>query len=319
MARHERAHPNARNFGLRSRDMYRAGREALYEGIASYSTRATMADRWRQFCEYAKRDLGLSDMRCIEVVHLDRYAAYLHERLDRGEIGSSTAQNCLSTVNRIMEIARGDRRVRLDPVRGAGLPQRSGIAIEQNAMPQSVHDRLKEVLPDRIAAQLDLQRLLGLRFEESAKIDACGLLSQAQNRGSIRIEDGTKGGRSRIIPLTSDRQLEALRRAAEIQGAQRSLIPSELDYSHYRESCYQYGIRFHSERHAYAQDRYAVLAGASCPLAAGVAHGRPHHTYLAQIRGLSVAEARELDRAVRMQIAEELGHGRTDITNCYLG
>ncbi len=318
MARVDRKNPDAKNFGLGSKDMFHAGRLAIHEGMASHASRAAMTDRWRQFYSYVRAEFSLSDLRRIQVSHLEQYAVHLHDRLDRGEIGAATAQNLLSAVNRVLEIARGDRRVRLDPVRGAGLPQRSGIAIEQNAMPQSVHDRLKEVLPDRIAAQLDLQRLLGLRFEESAKIDARGLLLQAQDRGSIRIEDGTKGGRSRIVPLTSDRQLEALRRAAEIQGAHRSLIPPELDYSHYRESCYQYGIRFHSERHAYAQDRYAVLAGAACPIAAGIPH-RGHHAYLAAELGISAQEARDLDHRVRSLVAAELGHGRIDVTNNYLG
>lgn len=318
MARHDRANPDARNFGLRSRDMYRAGREALREGMASHNSRGTMADRWRVFCHYTKTELGISDMRRIEVSHLERYAEQLHERLDRGEISPSTAQNYMSAVNRIMEIARGDRRIRLDPVRGAGLPNRSGIATEQHAMSQTDHDRLMALVPDRLAAQLDMQRTLGLRFEESAKADARALLKQAQARGVIRIEDGTKGGRPREVPIISEHQLAALQRAADLQGAHRSLIPADQTYAAYRESCYRYGVRFHAERHAYAQERYASLAGAECPVAAGVPH-REHRAHLAAKLGIDISSAANLDRAVRYQVAAELGHGRVDVTNAYLG
>lgn len=318
MARHERQHPDARNFGLRSRDMYRAGQEALREGMASHASRATMADRWRPFCAFARNELGISDMRRIETAHLERYAGHLHERLDQGEIGASTAQNYLSAVNRVMEIARGDRQVRLDPVRGAGLPNRTGIATGQHAMSQVEHDRLRELVPERLAVQLELQRVFGLRFEESAKADARTLLAQARARGVIRIEDGTKGGRPRAVPITSEQQITALAMAAELQGQHRSLIPADQTYAAYRESCYRHGIRFHSERHAYAQVRYATIARAPCPVAAGIPHSQ-RHAYLAAERGISVAAARELDQMARRLVAAELGHGRIDVTNNYLG
>ncbi|HGS4802836.1 TPA: hypothetical protein ACMDRB_003157 [Vibrio cholerae] len=48
-------------------------------------------------------------MRDIEKAHLVAYAAHLNDRYERGEIAPSTAQNYLSAVNRVMEIARGDR------------------------------------------------------------------------------------------------------------------------------------------------------------------------------------------------------------------
>ena len=319
MARHDRAHPHARNFGLRSRDMYRAGREALREGMASHSSRATMADRWQVFCTYAKTELHISDMRRITTEHLQKYADHLLNRLADDEISPATAQNRLSAVNRIMEISRGDRAVRLDPVRGAGLPQRSGIALTDHAMSAADHEKIVVSVPPRLAAQLGLQRELGLRFEESCKASPLVLLAQAETRGSVRIEDGTKGGRPREVPITSEAQIAALRQAAAIQGSHRSMIPADLSYSQYREQCYQQQIRFHSERHHYAQQRYETLAGAACPVAAGVSHGAAHHAHLAAVLGVSVTEARDIDRGAREQVAAELGHGRVEVTNPYLG
>jgi len=62
-----------------------------------------------------------------------------------------------------------------------------------------------------------------------------------------------------------------------------------------------------------------ALVGAPCPVAADVRPGAAHHRHLAGALGVGVGETRRLDRAARLQIAEELGHGRTGITNAYLG
>ena len=35
--------------------------------------------------------------------------------------------------------------------------------------------------------------------------------------------------------------------------------------------------------------------------------------------GLSISEAREIDREIRQEISEQLGHSRLDVTNTYLG
>ena len=322
MARCDRSHPDARNFGLGARDMSRAGLHALREGMQSHSSIATMADRWASFAAWA-RDEGIRDMRQIETSHLCDYATHLIERLDRGEISPATAQNLLSAVNRTIEIARGDRAVRLDPVREAGLPTRTGIATTDRALPLSQHDNALATLPERLAAILALQRELGLRFEEAAKMDAVRALAQAKN-GTVHIEAGTKGGRSRDIAITRlIPQRFALANAAMIQGADRSMIPRQQSYRAFRVEAYAAlraaGIQSHSERHAYAQDRYAVLVGAPCPVAAGVAHGADHHRFLAANLGINVAAARTLDQQARLQVASELGHGRIDVTHSYLG
>lgn len=53
-------------------------------------------------------------------------------------------------------------------------------------------------------------------------------------------------------------------------------------------------------------------------------HGRcsawlPHIKWLARQLKISEAEAKERDQKVRAQIAQELGHGRVEVTNAYLG
>lgn len=322
MARHERKNPNSPNFGLGSRDLNRAGLHALKEGMQSFSSISTMHDRWRIFAEFAKDELQLRNLKQIEVSHLQVYGAHLRERYDNGELSASTAQNYLSAVNRVMEIARGNRAVRLDPVKGAGLPQRSGICTESKSVSAERHQQIVESVGSRVSALIGLQRELGLRFAESAKIDAVRVLKQAEKNGIITVRDGTKGGRARTVPITRPEQISALRAAADIQGRDRSMIPAEQRYAPFRTEAYRQienaNTSFHGNRHYYAQQRYQAIVGAPCPVAAGVSH-REHHAHLSRVLGITTSAARELDHAARMQVSSELGHGRIDVTNAYLG
>ena len=323
MARYDRQNPDARNFGLRSRDMASAGRNALREGMRSYRSIDQMSQRFNQFAEYSKNILGISDMRKLEPEHIHQYAAHLHARYEQGEISPATAQVSLSAVNRVIEIARGDNHLKVAPVADAGLPRRSGICTESKAVSVDQHNATVNDLPERLAAQIEMQRELGLRFEESCKINANQALDEAERRGSVTVVDGTKGGRHREVPINTDRQIHSLQKASEIQGRWRSMIPENQTYIQYSRECYRevrdLNFNFHGERHAYAQSRYEAITGEKCPVASGIEHGRPHHEFLAKRMNISVSEARELDHAARLQIAEELGHGRIDVTNHYLG
>ncbi|WP_181714876.1 MULTISPECIES: integrase domain-containing protein [Vibrio] len=320
--RSERANPDARNFGLQSRDMGKAGLNALKEGMKSFQSIATIHDRWNVFCTWINSEQGIKDMRDVEKVHLVAYAAHLNDRYERGEIAPSTAQNYLSAVNRVMEIARGDRQVRVEPVSEGGLPKRSGIATGDRSVSEVAHNTAMGTVSERLGALLELQRNFGLRFEESAKLDAARALREAEKTGSVSIKDGTKGGRARTVPITSDAQITALQRAAAIQDG-RSMIPAEQNYREFRQEAYReigrHPVNFHGERHHYAQTRYRDLLGAECPVKAGIKHGRAHHEYLAKELGVSVAHARMLDKEIRSEVARELGHGRIDVTNSYLG
>ena len=139
----------------------------------------------------------------------------------------------------------------------------------------------------------------------------------------IKIEFGTKGGRYREFNINNQEQIRALERAAEIQGEHRSMIPNELSWKQYQNQCnreiQKSGIKFHGERHHYANQRYEELTGAESPVRAKLAHGKAHLTHLAQQRNITLTEAKQIDQSARLQIAQELGHGRIGITNNYLG
>ena len=139
---------------------------------------------------------------------------------------------------------------------------------------------------------------------------ARGALQEAQERGAVTISEGTKGGLEREIPITSPAQLEALQRAAEAQGGDKSMIPSDQSWKSWREqdlrdardlvSAYT-GGGLHDLRAAYACERYEALTGHAAPAAGG-----------------SISD-RDADREARETIASELGHGRIDVVGEYVG
>ena len=138
----------------------------------------------------------------------------------------------------------------------------------------------------------------------------------------MTIEDGTKGGRPRELDITRDSQISALQRCADIQKNDYSMIPTAQTWAQYQTNAYHQiaktNIRFHQERHHYANERYLQLTHCKSPVAAGVEHTK-HVDHLANKLQISKNEARALDKEARLQIARELGHSRVSISNNYLG
>lgn len=316
----------SRNFNLGSRDMGRAGQMALNSaaqaGAVSFSTAATQGERWGQFSQFARQELGIKQMERITPETVIAYGERLQERVEAGEMSAATAQNYVSAVNSVLSLATEGKWERVSPTQDCGIDHRSGIASQSRAIPQSEHERLTSVVSERLGALLQTQRTLGLRFEESAKLNAARALSEARETGRVTISAGTKGGLEREVPASAQ-AIAALERAAAVQGQDRSMIPASDSYRDFQQAAYRElreagGSGFHGERHAYAQERYSALTGACAPVVEG--WGREERfNRLADVLGVSTEEAKTIDQDAREQIAEELGRGRTEVTNAYLG
>lgn len=303
------------NFGLRSRDMGKAGAFALNNaarsGSISYSTAGTLADRWNQFVEYAKSD-GTRWMEDIRADQVRAWGRHLADQVSNGEISLSYAQNLVSAVNTVMNLATKGRWHSVSPTKDCGIAQRSAIRVDPPAgMDRSALESLRESGLHRQASIAELARDLGLRSKEASMLDARAALAEARERGAITVTEGTKGGREREIPITNEQQIQTLERAAEIQGDGRNLIPSDQTWKEWREGGLRDGREaiqeaigghgYHDLRAAYACERYKNLTGHDAPVLGGR------------------IEDRDLDLEARMKISEELGHGRIDVVAEYLG
>lgn len=93
----------SRNFDLGARDMKAAGRIALEEGMQSFSSIDTMADRWNLFVDYVREYHGFGRMELITSDVVMAYGEILADRVIEGGLEASTAQNYISAVNRVLE------------------------------------------------------------------------------------------------------------------------------------------------------------------------------------------------------------------------
>lgn len=313
---------NVRNFGLRSRDVGRALISAYRLKGNGKATNATVKTALIAFKVYLKNEFNINDLRKVNRSHVLAFASNLNDKFERGEISASTAQNYLSPVNVALENARLDQSCKVDGVRSAGLPSRSGIADRYKGVTLEQHERAKSLVSERLSVQLDLQRELGLRLKESCLINAKATLEQALLEGKVDIIYGTKGGRLRTLNIESHSQIETLQRAAILQGKNYSLIPEKQTWSQYQAQVYRdisnTGINFHAERHHFANDLYEKIVGCESPVKARISHTQ-RHIYMADKLAVSLLKAKQIDIEARLYIAKALGHSRVSISNNYLG
>ena len=308
----------SRNFGLGQRDMGKAGEVALQNsakaGDVSFSTAATNSERWQSFTAWAKEE-GIKKMENVSQENVIKYGQELAEKVSNREMSAATAQNYISAINSVMSIAtKGDWKS-VSPTKDCDIAQRSAVRQDApGALDRSAYGRAVEAVRDQVGeragAVVELARELGLRSKEASLLDARAALAQAKARGAVTITDGTKGGREREVPITSEAQVQALERAAQAQGDARAVMPADQNWQSWREG----GLRdarelvqehtsggLHDLRAAYACERYEALTGHAAPCAGGEITDR------------------DKDAAARLAVAEELGHGRAEVTAEYVG
>ncbi|MFZ4703512.1 MAG: integrase domain-containing protein [Candidatus Methylumidiphilus sp.] len=309
----------ARNFGLGSRDMKFAAGLLLAKLDISFSSREGIGDRWNLFVDWAKLQ-GINKMEKIDKALVIRYGEYLQTLVAKGDMKPATAQVYVSAVNTVMDNATGHRWEGVSPTKDCGIGKRCHIPTESKAMPEAKHREVRAKVDDRVAVMLELQRTYGLRFKESALLDAKAALKEAVTKGTITLTSGTKGGRKRTVPAPRD-TLVVLGAAAKLQDG-RSMIPKAMTYAEFRRDCYSQayaaGFGFHQERHHYAQRRYTELTGVPSPVQAGWT-GRQRIAKMAAHLGVSKSVATKIDTTARLTLSKELGHNRIEVTRVYTG
>lgn len=316
---------DGRNFGY-GRQLRYAGPQALKDmfGGGHYGTVKAHSDRWRAFVKWCRSEAGpgVNDARQIDREVLSNYAAYLRGLVEHGDLAISTAQNRLSSVNRTMAALRGDQYVKVpSPSTALGM-QRTGV---RQSVPQGQDrehiQRIVEALCSRqhlrAAAIVQLARATGMRLREAILADLPWLSREAESLAKINIQDGTKGGRAGASAhrwITVDDHIRgALEFAKQVSPAgSRNLIAPNESYLTIlqeivrpaRDTIHAYNPKgFHELRAAYACDRYEQITQHRAPVNGG-------ECYRLNQR---------LDRAARVQIGYELGHGRVDVVAAYIG
>lgn len=187
-----------------------------------------------------------------------------------------------------------------------GIPERNYIGNQNKA--QRLDKELDRINDPHVHMSLRLQAAFGLRREEAIKFQP----SYADRGDHIALKGSwTKGGRERIVPITTQQQRDTLNDAHRLAG-HGSLIPAHKSYIQQRHvydgQCKAVGLsNMHGLRHQYAQMRYETLTGWKAPAAGG-----PHRSTLP-------SEQRLQDGYARQMISMELGHERVQIVAVYCG
>ena len=223
------------------------------------------------------------------------------------ELSPGTINNRLALLRRICDWT-GRRGV----MSKSNADYHDGRRVRHATVSKAVHvrpDVLDRVQNRYARASLRLQVVFGLRRKEALMIRPA-----EADQGNRLVLQGTwtKGKRRREIPLTTQAQREALDHARKVAGT-GSMIPPSLSYKDYRDGLWQSACKSigltgtHGFRHAYAQDRYATMAGFACPVLGGPK------------RGEMTVEQLQADDWARGRVSAELGHGRQRVADWYLG
>lgn len=271
----------------------------------SFSTQAARKDilvmAGKQLLEGGYRNMAVTSLKPKHVEHL-------LERWKGENLSQSTIKNRVAhlrwwaeKVNKASVIPRTNSEL--------GIERRVYVTNESKAK-QVGSEALNLIKDERLKVCIELQKAFGLRREECLKFQPKFAMSGGAEK--IQLKDSwCKGGRPRDVPITNDYQRDVLARAAALAGS-GSMIPKDESYIE-RLKKYEYATaragmsKLHGLRHEYAQARYKELAGWDSP-----AKGGPKSKELTE-------QQKEIDLKVRLQISQELGHNREQITAVYLG
>ncbi|BBO77367.1 integrase [Desulfosarcina widdelii] len=240
----------------------------------------------------------------------------------------ATVKEYLSGVRTVCRMYGNDRIAPTNDV--FGIENRVFVDNRDKSLPQEVFQRVVSELKDssntddrRIAAQLQLERYLGLRAEEGCKFNAHQALMDDRR---VFIQHGTKGGRERIIHEVTVEGMAAIQYARKISG-KNNLIPNNQSERQWIQKYYRIirgkgiskracGASSHGCRHAYAQDRYESITGFKAPC-----KFETKTEFRQNAKNIAGPTWRELNQDARQIIKAELGHGpdRDDVVSQYLG
>jgi hypothetical protein len=266
---------------------------------------ATQADRQRSLALMARqlREAGFRQMRATSLK--GRHVDVLLQRWKAEGLSTGTLKNRLAYLRWWAEKVGKAGILPADNTK-LGIPERHAVNQENKA--KELGNGLDGVTDAYVRMSLKLQAAFGLRREESIKFQP----GYADQGDYVAIQGSwAKGGRERMIPITTPDQRAMLDEAHRLAGI-GSLIPADKSYIRQRQvydgQCKRAGLsNMHGLRHRYAQVRYETLTGWASPKAGGP-----------KVNQLDSAQ-RQSDRLARQEISRELGHERIAVTAVYLG
>ncbi|MBW2570506.1 MAG: integrase domain-containing protein [Deltaproteobacteria bacterium] len=211
-----------------------------------------------------------------------------------------------------------------------GIEKRIYVTNTDKALHQTAFDKAIETLKagnnlsHRVAAQLQLQRALGLRNEESMKFSPRSVLSD----GCVLVSAGTTGGRERMLSEISDQGRAAIQYAQSVmKKGDRNTMPKSMTERQWKNYFYRTarqvgiskdksGASSEGNRYYYAQQRYQTIAGFAPPC-----QFSKKEDFQANAEQIAGGGWTKLDQDARQILKAELGHvpDRNSVIGQYIG
>ncbi|MEX1330621.1 MAG: integrase domain-containing protein [Desulfobacterales bacterium] len=272
------------------------------------------------------RDLGYGVKRWKNITN--KHVQQAVDEWKKKGLQTATIKEYLSGVRTVCRLYGNNRIATANSV--FGIENRVYVDNRDKSLPQEVYSRVVTELKksgksddNRVAAQLQLERYLGLRAEEACKFKSHQAL---MTDGRVFVQHGTKGGRERILHEVAEKGMEAIRYANELSGI-NNLIPSGYSEKQWIQKYYRIirangitkkacGASSHGCRHAYAQDRYEEITGIKAPC-----KFESKEEFRKNAVKIAGQGWRKLNQDARQIVKAELGHGpdRDDVVSQYLG
>lgn len=270
--------------------------------LGSFTTRRDRRGLILRFAEdLINQGYKMTDIYKIEVKHIRAVTKFWQDK----HLSNATIKNRLSALRQLSNILRKPLLIPSNTALNIG--RRKYVSHFNRAL---FNPDFEKITHPYLRVSLELQRVFGLRREESLKIKP----HLADNGNELKLQTSwCKGGRARNIPIQTEEQRYWLEKAKEIAGKfGNSLIPQDKNYIQHRylydKQTTRAGLKnLHGLRHAYAQRRFKELTGWEAPI-----NGGPNLKQL-------TAEQKKIDHRARIILTSELGHGRISIVKNYLG
>lgn len=256
----------------------------------------------------------------IESVHSlkEKHLVAVFHHLEKQEQSPATIQNKISIMRVFCEWIGKNGMVKDSAfyVTDASSVRRSMVAKEDKSWDGKgidLMDKLPEIkeYDPTVAIQLELCWAFGLRAKEAMMLRA----AVSHEGDFLMVREGTKGDRSRVVPVTNGVQKEVLRRAKELSdkktgflGQRGHTLMQKRNRFYYvmKKFCitlHESEITAHGLRHEYMQRRFSEMLGIAPPVKGG---------------SLSELDRQELHVASQ-KLMEEAGHTRVSIGAAYYG
>lgn len=269
--------------------------------VGSASTRAHRANRLKLIARQLKAGgYKLQSAFSLKPKHVN----YLLQHWQQDDLNTGTIKNRLSDLRWWADAVRKPGMIPADN-EALGVGSRETTGNRSQALDTAKLERLP---CPKMKLSLRLQAAFGLRVEESLYFRP-----QTAHRGDYIALQGhwNKGGRARVIPITTDAQRQLIDEAKVLAG-NNSLIANHQSFIQGKKALENQALKagitnMHGHRYHYAQNRYRQLTDFACPYQGGKS-----------FQSLS-KEQQQADRQARKQISQELGHNRISIAKVYLG